>query len=302
MSCTSGNQMKIAFKEGATADFSSGATQLIIESESLRKNETQIDLSGLKGSRTRTIEEVAEGPYNVSGSIILKPSAGALDLLLPWILGADESTDVFDVAETLQSFSVLINRVATMTTRSTFKYEGLKVNRAIFRGSQGQPVRLELQVLGIEEEADSDAFPTLTLGTGLGWTPYVFHESTFQYGSTVMSYRSFELTIDNAIEQRGENAITVEDNCEQDRIITARFDCPWQTSHGAEYDVAPKAGVLSLVKSGDAVSTIFQFGRCVQIAQAPTIGGKGRIPWNLQFDVRSTGATPDLQVLNDSAP
>lgn len=294
--------MKIAFKEGATADFSSGATQLIIESESLRKNETQIDLSGLKGSRRRTVEEIAEGPYNVSGSIILKPSAGALDLLLPWILGADESTDVFDVAETLQSFSVLIDRVATISTRGTFKYEGLKVNRAILRGSQGQPIRLELQVVGIEEEADSDAFPSLSVGTGLGWTPFVFNESTFQYGVTVMKYRSFEITIDNAIEQRAENSITVEDNCEQDRIITARFDCPWQTSHGPEYDIAEKAGVFSMVKTGDAVSSIWQFGRCVQIAQAPTVGGKGRIPWNLNLDIRATGATPDIQVLNDSTP
>lgn len=294
--------MKIAFKEGATADFSSGATQLIIESESLRKNETQIDLSGLKGSRRRTVEEIAEGPYNVSGSIILKPSAGALDLLLPWILGADESTDVFDVAETLQPFSVLIDRVATISTRGTFKYEGLKVNRAILRGSQGQPIRLELQVVGIEEEADSDAFPSLSVGTGLGWTPFVFNESTFQYGVTVMKYRSFEITIDNAIEQRAENSITVEDNCEQDRIITARFDVPWQTSHGPEYDVAEKAGVFSIVKTGDAVSSIWQFGRCVQIAQAPTVGGKGRIPWNLNLDIRATGATPDIQVLNDSTP
>ena len=298
MTCTSGINMKLAVVEAATSDFSSGATQLIVESESLRKNETQIDLSGIKGTRSRSVEEIEEGPYDVSGSIILKPSANDFNLLLPWILGADEAaTDTFAVAETLQEFCCLIDRVATISTRSTWKYEGLKVNKAILRGTKGQPVRLELQVLGKTEEADSDAFPALSLSTGEPATPYVFNECSFQYGSTAMPFSSFEITIDNALEVRRENTIVAADLCPMDRIVTARFDVPWEAGVAGEYDAAEQAGTFVMAKTN--VSTSFAFGRLVQPAQSPAVGGKGRIPWNLNLEARSTGATKEIVGTND---
>ena len=63
---------------------------------------------------------------------VFNPAPDELDNLLPRILGAAAVGDVFDVAETLPSFTVFIDKVGDI-----FQYDDCKCNRATFRASAG---------------------------------------------------------------------------------------------------------------------------------------------------------------------
>ena len=304
MACVSGSAVQLATKAGSGAvSFANdtGGTRKLweIESESLKKRGTQIDLAGIRGTRTRRVESISEGPYSVAGSIILKASPAVLDYFLPFMLGGTESTNVFPTAETLPDFSVLIDRVATIATRGTFEYSDLKIGKWILRGSKTQAVRLELQLMGKTEIADSEAFPTLSLGTGTAERPYVHEQCSFLYNSVNVPFSSFEISCDNVLEERRENTMTAEDICPTDRIIMVRLDTPWQNVTAPLYDIAPAAGSFIMSAESNDLSCTIDFGRLVQPTETPNIQNRGRIPWNLMLEARSSGATADIQVTND---
>lgn len=304
MACVSGSAVQLATKAGSGAvSFANdtGGTRKLweIESESLKKSGTQIDLAGIRGTRARRVESISEGPYSVAGSIILKASPAVLDYFLPFMLGGTESANTFPVAETLPDFSILIDRIATIATRGTFEYSDLKVGKWILRGSKTQAVRLELQLMGKTEIADSEAFPTLSLGTGAAERPYVHEQCSFLYNSVNVPFSSFEISCDNVLEERRENTMTAEDICPTDRIIMVRLDTPWQNVTAPLYDIAPAAGSFIMSAESNDLSCTIDFGRLVQPTDTPNIQNRGRIPWNLQLEARSNGATADIQVTND---
>ena len=96
--------------------FDASSIPLEFISESFVENEERVDSEGIRGTRSRHGERVHAGLRRVGGSIVLNPSPGELDTLLPYILGAAESTDSFAVADTLPDFQLMIDRVAKVFT------------------------------------------------------------------------------------------------------------------------------------------------------------------------------------------
>ena len=291
-------------EDSATPTFPDTAASLKYEflSETLTGRQEQIDVSGISGSRERRAQALVDGPEDISGDITMYLTPVDLDTWLPRILGGAEVADVFDIAETLPEFGVLLDRVATNGTGSTFAYKGCKVSRCVIAGSSGNPVTMVVTLIGKTETFHGEAFPASpALPTGANSQPYVFHEGSLTYGSAgTYQYNAFELIIDNFAEARLENALTAEEICATDLGVTLNVNVPWIDTFAPDYDIADITGDLTFTK--DAMSTIFQFGELVQIKQAPNVAGKQQIRWPLALEARlsADGLTPAISVTNDS--
>ena len=151
MAASMGHQSRLSLAAGGTA-IGSYTEAYEFLTESLRKQLTIVDTAGLRGTRSHPAERTRDGTYAVGGGLQFHATPAMLDLLLPRILGANEATDVFALAETLPEFDVLIDRVA-----KRFVYAGCQVNRATFRAAAGGPLELDLDVIGKTEVVSATA-------------------------------------------------------------------------------------------------------------------------------------------------
>lgn len=170
--------------------------QFGFQSCTLNKRGNLIRPNGIRGQRAPVGDYAQEGIYSVNGNVVLLPRPDDLDFLLPYILGAAESTDVFDLAETLPDLVASVDKDLYVET-----YRGLKVAQAVFRSSQGQLLQLELQLEGKTKDASGAAgsFPAIsgTLSTKL---PYVHRHATYTFDSTTFEINNLVLTINNGLE------------------------------------------------------------------------------------------------------
>src|SRR5688572_4980982 len=94
-----GSQTKLSLAAAGTA-IGSYTEAYEFVSESLQKQAAILDTAGIRGTRSHVSERTRAGTYRVQGTINFHPTPAMLDLLLPRILGANEATDVFALAET----------------------------------------------------------------------------------------------------------------------------------------------------------------------------------------------------------
>lgn len=265
------------------------------DSEDIRKRGVIIERDGLRGTRSHHADDTRVGPYTVGGTVTLQPTPEDLDIWLPRILGAAESTDVFALAETLPDFNVGVDRVTKV-----FTYAGCKVNKATFRGSSGQTIRLILEIVGkTESVANAGTFPTLSFSNT---TPYVFTDLALTLQSSEREVTDFELVIDNQlVTDRFNNSLTVTDIPPGDRIISLRTTHPYASANADLYAqaLAGAAGTLALATGG--YSTSFAFAKLQVPDESPVVQGKGEIPLTLNMTSRMTGTTKELIVTHDAA-
>lgn len=290
-----GHQAKLCMDSVAPIDTSSEPYEFVSESIQLVGSHRETD--GIRGTRSHISENVSESTETVGGILTLHPTPVNLDNLLPRILGAAESVDVFALAETVPDFLVAVDRVTKV-----FTYSGCKVNRATFRSSAGNPLMLELDIQGKTESVGAaGSFPALTIGTA---QPYMHHQAAVSLagvGSRVVD--NIEITIDNALAlDRFYNSQTRTALPEQDRIITFSCDNPYSSDESALYDIA-LAGIAGTVTyTNGGVSTLFTFGILQGPPRSPVVQGKREIPLRLELVARMSGSTRELVVTHDSAP
>lgn len=262
-----------------------------IVSESVKKTGTILDTNGIRGTRSHASERTAEGTYTVAGQITLHPTPAVLDLWLPRILGANESTDTFALADTLPEFDLLIDRVA-----KRFVYGGCKVNKATFSGSSGQLIQLVLDIIGKTETVSDTAFPSITAPTD---PPYVFHQGALTLVGSARAFNSFETVIDNALATRFSNSQAATDITPADRIVSLKCETPYTSSEVDLYNQALLGSAGSLVFTNGNRSLTFTYGKVQFPDNSPVIAGKGEIPLTLDGIARMTGSTRELVVVND---
>lgn len=260
-------------------------------SESVKKTGTILDTNGIRGTRSHASERTAEGTYTVAGQITLHPTPAVLDLWLPRILGANESTDTFALADTLPEFDLLIDRVA-----KRFVYGGCKVNKATFSGSSGQLIQLVLDIIGKTETESDTAFPSITDPTD---PPYVFHQGALTLVGSARSFNSFETVVDNLLVTRFSNSQSATAINPGDRIVSFKCETPYTSSETDLYNQALLGSAGSLVFTNGNRSLTFTYGKLQFPANSPVIAGKGEIPLTLDGIARMTGSTRELVVVND---
>ena len=138
MAAAQGFASQLGWAASGTAD-----TRFEFISESLRKTGSFHYSNGIQGSREYDGGRVVAGVNRVAGTIVMQPNPVELDALLPFILGADESTDVFDLADALQLRDIAIDRVTKV-----FTYAYCVCARAVFSVTSGGPCSCPWTSLG----------------------------------------------------------------------------------------------------------------------------------------------------------
>jgi hypothetical protein len=293
---STGAQSRLYIEPGAAAHtFDSSSETYEFIRESLAKRGTIVDTNGIRGTRSHHEMKTRFGTYEVGGEIVMNPDPAMLDLWLPRILGANESTDTFALAETLQPFGVLIDRVG-----GTFEYTDCYVNKATFRGQQGQMVELTLEIWGATEATGTSA-PSVSIAIASNTAPYIFSDLALTLQSASRTCLDFELVIDNMLERRFANSVTATSITPQDRMVTLRTTTPFtSTEMSALYGQSLLGAAGTLVLTNGAMSTTFTFGKLQVPSISPSVGGKTEVSLRLEMVARMTSTTRELVVTHDS--
>ena len=274
-------------------------------SETLRMTQTHVGHGtgdGLRGTRSRHKDRVAIGSERISGAIELQPVGAELDWFLEKILGgstdADPLPNTTDVAETVPAFQMMIDRVSKV-----FTYGDLRVSRAIFRGSSGQPINLSLELEGkTETVAAAGGFPALThYITSI----MIFPDCTLAFNSVQYEadMKSFELTIDNVLDtERFTNAITRSEIPAQDRIVTLRADFGYAGTAAAVYDYAIAGAALALLMTDGTNNYTFDFANAKIPAESPVVSGKTEIMHSVTFNCFRDASNSECKCTKSAVP
>lgn len=290
-----GSQAKMLWN--ASTDFSSGSEAYCFLSENLIAKRETIRPEGMHGSRSKFATRSAPGLTRVGGSISIRPTPVELDAILPRILGAAESTDSFALAETLPSFSVLVDR----DTDEHYQYDGCKIGKGAFSSSEGQPLVLATDILGKTVDLTETTFPTVAPDTGVYYT---MSQGVLTLAGTTHYMNSCEIVIDNLLEAYFDNSITAHDIDATDRLITLSCDVDLTSASKNQKDsedgsVASIAG--SIVFTNGNQSLTFTFPALVPVDSSdPSVGGKGRIMNPFTYEAYKTPSAAELTITNDS--
>ena len=252
-------------------------------------DQTHLDSSGIRGSRSRHSERTRLGPLKVAGSIDLYPSAADLALLLPWILGGTADGTTYPLAEELSSRYVTVDKVVQVAT-----YAGVYVDKATFSASEGQAMKLSLDLLGqTETVGTAGSFPSVTYDNA---QPYLCSDSVLTMLSATRQVKTWTLTIDNMLAASFNNSITATSIVPTDRSVT--FDCtnPFTSDDADLYNQALAGAAATLVLTDGDATLSFDFATLQVPRKGPTIGGRQEIPLVLSGVVRMVGTAPELSV------
>lgn len=297
-----GAQAKLCIEPGTGPHtFDTSSEPYFFESENLVGKAPIIPQTGISGSRSHHSIRTRFGLRTVAGTITMFPSPNDLNLLLPRILGANESSDTFALAETLPAFGVMIDRVTKV-----FSYSDCYVNKATFSGTAGGKIQLVLDILGTDwSVGNAGTFPALTLAVAAADQPYTMSsDAVFTLAGSARTTKSFELVIDNMLEARFSNSVAATSITPKDRVITLKTVHPYTSG---ESDLLQQAlygatGTLVLTPIGggmSGVSTTFTFAVLQVDDETPIVPGKQAIDLTLNMTARMTSTTKELVVTHD---
>lgn len=251
-----------------------------------------LDPNTSRGTRSHFASRTRSGLIHVGGQIALYPSMLDLKPLLPLILGGAASGGTYPLAETLPSFSVTIDKVAKVCT-----YAGCVVNRATFSVTEGQMLKLVLDIVGVSETiSDAGTFPTVTYNET---DPLIFSDAVLTILSTARLVKTWDITIDNSLDVRFFNSQTATSITPKDRVITFHCENPFTSAETDLFDQSPAGAAASLVLT-DASNTAdvlsFLFATLQFPTRSPQVPARSEITQQLTAVARATTAGHELSV------
>lgn len=251
------------------------------------------DTNGLRGTRARSQERVRQGLRRVHGPIRLQPTTNELALLLPWILGGTPTgtgTITYPLADAIPSRYVTIDRSAVATYGKVFTYNGVVVDRATFHASQGEPLQVDLDLVGIDETpANAGTFPALNLDTA---TPVLmFYDLSLSIASTTYQCRNFQLTVENDVDKdRFYNSLTLTGGFARDRHIRVSHELPYGDSTAAYNLGVGGVAVVATFTYGTHVLT-FTMSNVKYPRKSPRVAGREEVMLPLEGMAYKTGTS-----------
>ena len=288
-----GAQGKLCMEPGSsshTFDTSSEPYQFL--NENIQMIQSFADGNGILGTRSHRKESVRIVRQECGGAISMQPNPQELNLLLPRILGAAESSDSFLLAETLPAFGVLVDR-----NQQQFQYTDCKINRATFSGRSGELLDLTLDIWA-KSEVVGTTYPSLTFGT-TDVTPYTMSEGLLTIIGSARGFHDFEVVIDNHLERRYVNSLTATSLTPTDRTVTLRCTVPFDADD-LVHKTTPGAQGGTLVFQTGNISTTFTFANLTNSYRSPVITGKTEINSVHEYTAFKSGSTEPLVVTHDS--
>lgn len=279
----------------AALPFSGSATPLRFKSESLAKQSTILNDSGMDGSASEHAELSRHGQSTVSGQITLdwSPTGGAV--LLPLILGGTPSGTTFPLADTTpEAWQYQIDRASEV-----FNYTDVRVNKGAWKGQSGGPVEVLLDLLGVDEvpigAGNGQAF-VVPLDPG-----YVFSDLAISVAGDVRSIFDIELAVDNKLTARYANSnVPTRIARSTKRQILVTFTTPFGPDEVELYNVSLAGIEVILTATNGNYSTVWTMGKVQFPAMSPVVAGQGEIPLKMTGVARMSGTTKELIVTHDS--
>jgi hypothetical protein len=268
------------------------STRLDFESETLALQETLYDFNGLRGTRAHDVSRIRPNTRSVSGTVSLQPTSVELSQILAWCFGGTSSgtgTITYPLADTLFSQYVSVDRGAAVHT-----YSGVYVNRATFSATQGGPLKVSLDLLGIDETVNAaGSFPSLTLDTTT--KPFLFFDLALTIGASQQYFADdFELTIDNALDtNRFFNSPTLTAVYTQDRKVTFRSRLPYGAA-SALYGAGSSGVAMNATFTYGTQVLTFTAGTMVFARSAVPVSGRGEIMLPIEADLMKSGNNLEL--------
>lgn len=287
---------KLAFDTALPFDTSS--IPMEFESNTMKKTGRIIGTDGLRGTRQLISERSRNDGYDVAGVLTMAATPLALDYWLPLILGGTESTDVFNLAETLQT-GYLMQDFGT----KVFTWSDVYVNKATFRAQQGKCLMMALDIVAkTESVGNSGTFPALTMPVDL---PYVLADAVVTEVGSAREHSEIEIVIDNQLDvSRAVNSLTRTSFPSQGVMITVNLNHPYSTDEVDLYaqSVLGTAGSIVFTNAASTGKVLtFAFAKLQAPDVGPEVGGKGEIRLPVNYVARRTAATAALIVTNANA-
>lgn len=251
----------------------------------------------IRGTFTHAKERVTLGLVWVEHVITMQPSPSELDVLLPLMGFAESPTDTFTEEDDLDTFTMLIDRVAKVHT-----YENSIIDKWVFRGQKGRlPISLELTILSpTESEGNAGTFSATAIDTSFA---YAFTEGVLTVQGGAEAFDRFALACDHKAKVEHNNSRTATCIAPTDREISLACSTPYTSSETALYttpfgDASGAGGTLVFTRS--TRSTTFTFANLKSIATVPEIPGKEEIRLPLFYRAYSSGSTKALVITHDN--
>lgn len=253
-----------------------------------------------RNTRARNAARTRLGRKIVRGSIQMQPNPPELDTLLPRIMGASESSDVFAFAEALPSFYTAIDHEARVHT-----YSGCVVSEALFWGRENGAVNLKLSIIGKDEdEGASGSLAEIDLDDTYG--PYVFADGAITLDDTTRNFKNFALLIRHYLKVRYYNSRTATCIAPVDREVLLRVGSPYTSSESDIYtdnkdSITGDTASLVLTNSVASKSLTFSFANVKLHPESPTVDGKAEeIGLDLSYSCYESGGTKELIITSTS--
>lgn len=254
-----------------------------------------IDGNGMRGTLEHDISRVRANIVRIAGTIEMEPNQAEWALLWPWILGVAGSGSApvtYNVADVVLTRFI----AAYYNVGNIFTFSSMAVTSATISGTQGQPLRLTLNIIGISE-AIAGSFPAISIDRTNG--PYLFTDSAttgFSVNSQNGTPKSFTFTIDNHIDpDRYFNSLALISSVKHDRTVSLSFEVPF-----GDFNTLYNLGVGGIntvltFTNGAGVLTI-TMANVVYAREGPTIPGRSELMLPLHGIAYANGATASLVV------
>jgi hypothetical protein len=207
----------------------------------LVRHQAILSSDGIRGTHNHPSERTRLGPETSSGPVVFNPGPTDMDVLLPLITGgAKNGSNVFPLAETLISFTSIVDRIAKVMTYNTGY-----VDQGIFRAAQGELLEVTLQIEALSESVGAaGSFPG---GTQPIDAPYVMMDGVLTIAGQTYQFKEFMLTVNNNLKKdRFMNSTVRTDLPFLDRLITCDLRLPYTSDQIGLYNTGITAESLSI--------------------------------------------------------
>lgn len=261
--------------------------QYDFQSANYGANEQIADLNGNRGDLSHDVSMFRPGIIRVGGQMRFEPNVASMPLLNTFAMGGASST----LANTALVYEIIADKRGDI-----FDFASNAVGRCTWAGSQGEPLSMSLDVLGMTETGSASWGSPTAIDTATG--PWMFQEMVLTIGGATKNSRTFALTLDNHLDSgRFFNSRTLVSLVRLDRTVTLSLDLPYgdaSTVYGSGN--AGVAVVAVFTNAGTSDILRFTMGKAIFGKNAPTQSLRSEEMLTISAQCAAVGSTRELIV------
>ena len=302
----------ILIQPGASPhSFGAGSYRYEFEQEAVQKRRRFLSTQGITGLRRRLASRVREGCYYTYGKLVLYPSAGYFEQLLPFLVGAKgvyPAATTFTPGTCLSPFGLMIDRDKEVWTYSDCVVAAWELSGSAPKWKEeGNPDLMRLTIHMIcGDETKGSTWPVNAPDipeTG-EFTPYVLQDldGRFKVDSTAHQMYDFHFIYDNMVEVKYAMSLTPSSITSTGLRIGLSGKLPWSTANDPLYPLA-YTGESCEFKFETTVgalthSTLFEIHNLKIPGESPFIKDSGVVQFSIEGEGYGDENTPELTVTN----